>query len=137
VFRVLRKPILLDANKAQIITLACVYLHNFLRRNVAARSAYTPAGTFDSVVYRDYVLYIVFFLELSVPCLLSVHPLLSNLFSLFPFSHDRGLPCSVRCFLSQSAVGSYWRLVEPASNHWLVCVSNMVMQHCVFFSAVF
>jgi hypothetical protein len=47
VFRVLRKPILLDANKAQtlldankaqIITLACVYLHNFLRRNVAARS---------------------------------------------------------------------------------------------------
>jgi hypothetical protein len=48
VFRVLRKPILLDANKAQIITLACVYLHNFLRRNVAARSMYKPAGTFDS-----------------------------------------------------------------------------------------
>jgi hypothetical protein len=35
-FRELRKPILLDANKAQIITLACVYLHNFLRRNSAA-----------------------------------------------------------------------------------------------------
>jgi hypothetical protein len=44
-----RKPILLDANKAQIITLGCVYLLNFLRRNVAARSTYTPAGTFDSI----------------------------------------------------------------------------------------
>jgi hypothetical protein len=49
VFRVLRKPILLDANKAQIITLACVYLHNFLRKNAVARSTYTPAGTFDSI----------------------------------------------------------------------------------------
>jgi hypothetical protein len=29
VFRVIRRPILVDANKAQIITLACVYLQNF------------------------------------------------------------------------------------------------------------
>jgi hypothetical protein len=48
VFRERKKPILLDANKAQIITLACVYLHNFLRRNAAARSTCIPTGTFDS-----------------------------------------------------------------------------------------
>lgn len=33
VFRVLRKPILLQPDKATIIVLCCVYLHNFLRKS--------------------------------------------------------------------------------------------------------
>lgn len=48
VFRVLRKPMLLQENKAISVVLACIHLHNFLRRNNAARSLYTPPGTFDS-----------------------------------------------------------------------------------------
>ncbi|CAH1954990.1 unnamed protein product [Acanthoscelides obtectus] len=46
VFRVLRKPILLNQDKARLITECCVLLHNFLRsRN--SRNMYTPPGTFD------------------------------------------------------------------------------------------
>uniref|UniRef100_A0A1B6DRD2 DUF4817 domain-containing protein n=1 Tax=Clastoptera arizonana TaxID=38151 RepID=A0A1B6DRD2_9HEMI len=30
------------------VTLACVYLHNFLRRDAISRSNYTPLGTFDT-----------------------------------------------------------------------------------------
>lgn len=49
VFRVLRKPMLLQDNKALSVVLACIHLHNFLRRNNVARSLYTPPGTFDSL----------------------------------------------------------------------------------------
>lgn len=48
VFRVLRKPMLLQEDKATSVVLACVYLHNFLRRNSDAQSIYTPPGSFDS-----------------------------------------------------------------------------------------
>jgi hypothetical protein len=49
VLRVLRKPILLEPEKAQlVITIAC--LHNFLRRSPDSAAIYTPPGTF---VYEE------------------------------------------------------------------------------------
>ena len=48
VFRVFRKPIQLEPAKVESIVLACVHLHNFLRRNTESRQLYTPPGTFDS-----------------------------------------------------------------------------------------
>ncbi len=47
VFRVLRKPMLLQPDKASLVTMICVASHNFLRRNKVASSIYTPPGTFD------------------------------------------------------------------------------------------
>lgn len=47
VFRVLRKPLLLEPEKAQLIVLTVAHLHNFLRRNKTSRQLYTPPGTFD------------------------------------------------------------------------------------------
>lgn len=49
VFRVLRKPMLLEPEKATIITCACVYLHNFLRANKSA-NYYAPPGSVDYVL---------------------------------------------------------------------------------------
>ncbi|KAG5863504.1 hypothetical protein JTB14_017427 [Gonioctena quinquepunctata] len=46
VFRVLRKPMLLEPSKAEKV-LACVFLHNYLRHNVEAEDIYTPPGSFD------------------------------------------------------------------------------------------
>nr|CAI5837434.1 unnamed protein product [Callosobruchus analis] len=48
VFRVLRKPILLAPQKAQIITLTCCYLHNFLMKQKSSSQLYTPPGSFDT-----------------------------------------------------------------------------------------
>ena len=46
VFRVLRKPMLLEPEKAQLVmTIAC--LHNFLRRSPDSAAIYTPPETFD------------------------------------------------------------------------------------------
>lgn len=50
VFRVLRKPLLLEPEHADKVVLACVHLHNFLRRSESSTSSYTPQGTFD---YED------------------------------------------------------------------------------------
>ncbi len=47
VFRLLRKPLLLEPEKATTIVVTIAYLHNFLRRNSSARNIYTPPGTFD------------------------------------------------------------------------------------------
>lgn len=47
-FRVLLKPIALDPNKVELVTLTCLYLHNFLRRNVESINTYFPPGTFDT-----------------------------------------------------------------------------------------
>lgn len=47
VFRVLRKVMLLSPEKATLVVLACVYLHNFLRKSKHSRKNYTPPGTFD------------------------------------------------------------------------------------------
>ncbi|XP_046145946.1 uncharacterized protein LOC123989267 [Osmia bicornis bicornis] len=46
-FRVFLKPIALSPKKVEIVTLTCIYLHNFLRRNSIARNYYSPPGTFD------------------------------------------------------------------------------------------
>lgn len=47
VFRVLRKPMLLEPERAEKVVLACCYLHNFLRKGQSS-SSYCPPGTFDS-----------------------------------------------------------------------------------------
>lgn len=47
VFRVLRKPMLLQPEKAELIVLACIYLHNFLRRSKSSKTFYTPVGALD------------------------------------------------------------------------------------------
>lgn len=48
IFRILRKPMLLQPEKATLITLTCVLLHNFLRRSKTSRNMYSPQGCFDS-----------------------------------------------------------------------------------------
>jgi hypothetical protein len=48
VFRVLRKPILLEPERASKVVLATIYLHNFLRKRSTSRQTYTPPGTFDT-----------------------------------------------------------------------------------------
>lgn len=47
VFRVLRKPLLLQPDNAEKVVLACCYLHNFLQNNKSATVLYCPAGTYD------------------------------------------------------------------------------------------
>lgn len=47
VFRVLRKPMLLEPNKAELVITTCVYLHNYLRKNKSSREAYSPPDIFD------------------------------------------------------------------------------------------
>lgn len=47
VFRVLRKPILLQPEKAKKVILTVAYLHNFLRKRPTSRHLYAPTGTFD------------------------------------------------------------------------------------------
>lgn len=48
VFRVLRKPMLLKPSKAQIIVMACVHLHNYLRKSSNSTQIYSPQGVFDN-----------------------------------------------------------------------------------------
>lgn len=48
IFRVLRKPLLLQPEKAKTIVSACIYLHNYLRGSIDSKHCYTPGGTFDS-----------------------------------------------------------------------------------------
>ena len=47
VFRVLRKPMLLYPEKAALVVLCTVYLHNYMRKNTSAEM-YSPRGEFDS-----------------------------------------------------------------------------------------
>lgn len=47
VFRVLRKPMLLEPEKAQNVVMAVACLHNFLRKSKSSKNVYTPPGTFD------------------------------------------------------------------------------------------
>lgn len=46
VFRVFRKPMLLQPEKVEKVTLACICLHNYLRCNLS-KNKYNPAGSFD------------------------------------------------------------------------------------------
>lgn len=50
VFRVLRKPSLLEPQKVQKVVLACVHLHNYLRKSKSSRYIYTHQGSLDSEV---------------------------------------------------------------------------------------
>lgn len=47
-FRVLRRSLNLHRTKVEKIVIACIHLHNFLRRNSQSRNLYSPSGTFDS-----------------------------------------------------------------------------------------
>jgi hypothetical protein len=49
-FRVLRKPMLLQPQKAKLSVMTIAHLHNFLRRSTHAADAHTPPGTFDHEV---------------------------------------------------------------------------------------
>lgn len=48
VFRVFRRPILLNPDKVTNVTMTCALLHNFLRKSKTSSSNYCPQGTFDS-----------------------------------------------------------------------------------------
>lgn len=48
VFRVLRKPMLLEPEKAQSVVMACLYLHNYLRKSSTSRQIYSPQELLDS-----------------------------------------------------------------------------------------
>ncbi|XP_074026092.1 uncharacterized protein isoform X1 [Leptinotarsa decemlineata] len=47
VFRVLRKPMLLEADKATLIVMTVACLHNFLRKSKSFRGIYTPVEAVD------------------------------------------------------------------------------------------
>jgi len=46
-FRVLRKPMLLEPENAQLVAVTIACFHNFLRRNPDLAAICTPPGTFD------------------------------------------------------------------------------------------
>lgn len=46
-FSVFSKPVTLHPSEVQTVVLTCIYLHNFLRRNISSRNFYSPPGTFD------------------------------------------------------------------------------------------
>lgn len=48
VFRVLRKPMLLEPQKARNVVLTTIYLHNFLRQSNKSKQIYSPQGCFDA-----------------------------------------------------------------------------------------
>lgn len=50
VFRVLRKPLLLEPEKATKVVLATICLYNYLRRDQASSQRFTPPGSFDAEV---------------------------------------------------------------------------------------
>ena len=47
VFRVLRKPMLLEPEKARLVVMTIACFHNSLRRSPDSAAIYTPPGTFD------------------------------------------------------------------------------------------
>jgi hypothetical protein len=48
VFRVLRKSMLLEPKKAELVVMTVICLHNFLRKSRTSRDIYTPRTRFDS-----------------------------------------------------------------------------------------
>ncbi|XP_031329190.1 uncharacterized protein LOC116160192 [Photinus pyralis] len=50
VFRVLRKPMLLEPHKAELVVMTCIYLHNFLRKSKSSANIYCAQGALDSEV---------------------------------------------------------------------------------------
>lgn len=55
VFRVFKHPMLLQPDKASIVTMTCVYLHNFLRKSRASQHIYSPPESFDRVINSIFV----------------------------------------------------------------------------------
>jgi len=55
VFRVLRKPLLLEPEKAQLVVMTVAHLHNFLRRSTNSMNVYTPPGVFDSEIEGRFI----------------------------------------------------------------------------------
>ncbi|KAJ8963591.1 hypothetical protein NQ314_005532 [Rhamnusium bicolor] len=53
VFRVFEKPMLLQPDKAAIITLTCVILHNFLKKSRTSRNMYVPKGTIERLIQEE------------------------------------------------------------------------------------
>lgn len=49
VFRILRKPMLLQPDKASIVIMACVHLHNYLMKRKASRKLYNSPGMMDRI----------------------------------------------------------------------------------------
>lgn len=47
-FRVLRKPLLLEPNVAQVVVMTIISLHNYLRKSKTSHNIYVPAGSLDS-----------------------------------------------------------------------------------------
>jgi len=47
IFSIFCKPLIVKTSTAEDITLACVYFHNFLRRNSTAKQLHSPPGTLD------------------------------------------------------------------------------------------
>nr|AEE62694.1 unknown [Dendroctonus ponderosae] len=47
IFRVFRKPMLIQPEKAAMVCMTCALLHNFLRRSNTSRQIYTPSDSFD------------------------------------------------------------------------------------------
>lgn len=47
VFRIFRKPILLNVENTKRVTVTCLYLHNFLRKRSGSRGIYAYPGSFD------------------------------------------------------------------------------------------
>lgn len=50
VFRVFRKPMLLEPEKVSMITMTCVLLHNYLQKSRTSSSMYTISSMFDSEI---------------------------------------------------------------------------------------
>jgi dTDP-4-dehydrorhamnose 3,5-epimerase-like enzyme len=44
---VLRKPVLLETEKPQLVVMTIACLHNFLRRSLDSTAIYTPSGIFN------------------------------------------------------------------------------------------
>lgn len=55
VFRILKKPMEIQVEKAKSITMSCILLHNFLRKRETSRNIYTPPGIFDIIVNGEVV----------------------------------------------------------------------------------
>lgn len=55
IFRVLRKPIAVQPDRASNIVMSCVLLHNFLRNSKTSNNLYTPPGFTDTITNEEIV----------------------------------------------------------------------------------
>lgn len=50
VFRVLRKPIALQPDRASNVVMSCILLHNFSRNSTSSNNIYVPPGFADTII---------------------------------------------------------------------------------------